>query len=233
MEQTTLENDIQYVPITLDSQLPYIPEATLKTNTESSEEYVEQSSTTDLEGTTPDPRENEIDVGDEDIEDIRNMLDLYKFENDKNSSNEDYVIPLRIIIPAAHIHYDKENNNSHEVNEYIVLRTDDVDYHEHIANHPKTTLHEYKPDDSEANVNFNIGKKTISEVAEKVNGPVFVNKERTLIYKIFKSYNVTVSMAFDEVESIDFDIEKQTDTKIERDVKSHYELLKKWLSYKF
>jgi hypothetical protein len=183
---------------------------------------------------TIDPTENEIDVGSEDIEDITNMLDLYKLENDKDSTTDNFIIPLRIIIPVNHIHYN-DNNTSHELNEYIVLKTDDEDYHEHIVSQPKTILQEYNANvtNKDMDVSLKIGNKTITEIVEKLKSPVFANREHTLIYKILKSYNISETVGFDELETVDFDIEKTVEMKIERDVKSHYELLKKWLSYKF
>lgn len=49
-----------------------------------------------------------------------------------NKLDENYVIPLRIILPIAHIHASSENDTFSQFN-YMILKVNDTAYHEHFA----------------------------------------------------------------------------------------------------
>lgn len=75
---------------------------------------------------------------------VRNENEIFKFSTPatdistlddstetESSSYASYVIPIKIILPIEHVHR-SEKNDSFERFNYILLKTDDVSYHEHI-----------------------------------------------------------------------------------------------------
>lgn len=52
-------------------------------------------------------------------------------ENNDSTSDAPYVIPLKIILPVEHVHKSAANNSYVRYN-YILLKVDDIAYHEHI-----------------------------------------------------------------------------------------------------
>lgn len=72
----------------------------------------------------------------------RNANEIFKYNTAINASIDDvienestsdapYVIPLKIILPVEHVHKSKTNNTFVRYN-YILLKVDDITYHEHI-----------------------------------------------------------------------------------------------------
>lgn len=51
--------------------------------------------------------------------------------NSDSTSDAPYIIPLKIILPVEHVHKSKTNNSYVRYN-YILLKVDDITYHEHI-----------------------------------------------------------------------------------------------------
>lgn len=49
----------------------------------------------------------------------------------ESSSDAAYVVPLKIILPVEHVHKSSKNDSFERFN-YILLKVDDVSYHEHI-----------------------------------------------------------------------------------------------------
>lgn len=77
------------------------------------------------------------------IDHSRNANEIFKFNAGNNTGIDDgiendstsdapYVIPLKIILPVEHVHKSKTNNSFVRYN-YILLKVDDITYHEHIA----------------------------------------------------------------------------------------------------
>lgn len=52
---------------------------------------------------------------------------------DSSESNEAYEIPLKIILPVAHVHAHAQGNGTFERFNYILLKVNDSAYHEHFA----------------------------------------------------------------------------------------------------
>lgn len=75
------------------------------------------------------------------IDRSRNANDIFKFNTSIDdggtaadmdpTSDAPYVIPLKIILPVEHVHKSKTNNSYIRYN-YILLKVDDIAYHEHI-----------------------------------------------------------------------------------------------------
>lgn len=78
------------------------------------------------------------------IDGNRNDNEIFKFNlphstsiidddtDTESSSYASYVVPLKIILPIEHVHK-SEKNNSYERFNYILLKVDDANYHEHIS----------------------------------------------------------------------------------------------------
>lgn len=169
----------------------------------------------------------EMGSGDEgDIEDITNLLN--STNSMENNLDDEFLMPIKIIIPALHIHYDNETDK-YLIHERVVLKTDDANYHEHIPLKPFESLMEVKLDDIPSSQNTSNSMDSLFQRANSTK--LYLNSHRNLVYRILKNYNSTGIL---ELEFLEFDLEKKTSIlELKKDVKKHYELLKKYLTWKF
>lgn len=58
----------------------------------------------------------------------------------ESSSYASYVVPLKIILPVEHVHKSQKSNSFERYN-YILLKVDDVSYHEHIHSDTREILY--------------------------------------------------------------------------------------------
>lgn len=166
----------------------------------------------------------------DDIEDISNVLNSSLLQMMQVEKDQGFLIPIKIIIPSLHMHYDKENDK-YLLYENVVFKTDDSEYHEHAPQNPVALLNEVKSDDVSKlqNSSLALNLKTIFKKAK--SDKIYMNSYGNSVFKILKSYNYS---KITELDYVDFDVEKTSAVlDVKRDVKKHYELLKKWLGWRF
>lgn len=166
-----------------------------------------------------------------DEEDIENINDLIDNANNlnplsSNSSTTENVttLPLRIIIPSEHVHFDDKSQNYYKY-EHIILRSDDNNYHEHF-NDVETLL----DIDSERLGNFTgkifVGNNSISDIKSLSSEKILVNR----FGYFFKLAKERGEKTF-EITPLEFDVIKVPPYTQIYGVKQHYQQLNKWLNY--
>lgn len=88
--------------------------------------------------------DNENTITKMSTENITKTADLFNIINDE-SDDSAYIIPIKIILPAPHIHARPDNGTFEQFN-YILLQTNDSAYHAHLANDKPDILY---PEQSE------------------------------------------------------------------------------------
>lgn len=80
-------------------------------------------------------------IATENITKTTDLLDLINDESDDSA----YIIPIKIILPAPHIHAGPDNGTFQQFN-YILLQTNDSAYHAHLANDKPDILYPQQPE---------------------------------------------------------------------------------------
>ncbi|XP_001649580.2 uncharacterized protein LOC5565239 [Aedes aegypti] len=207
------------------------------------EEYSEVVSTTD-EPTVVQQSSNITEVNATDSEED------YPFAN-FNPSGPELVLPLKIIIPAIHIHYDQpKENNSYEKYSYVVFQSDNPSVHQHgVGNDSpveQSSLREVSlTNETTANSTLRvIGVDwPLAQLYEILNTTtVFYDERTTQVYQKLARYNAS---GFDELEEISVssqyaawkrrqaDLAEQAKTEKRHFIRKHYERLIQWLSWQF
>lgn len=144
-------------------------------------------------------------------------------------SDDNYSIPLKIILPVEHLHQNSIDETYSKYN-YIVLKSDDSDYHEHLTQDPPIEFEDVlKDDDLNA-------KEWLNSLGEE-GKELYVNQGGQ-IYQLLKEYYIEGQRdSFKEVELVETDIirdePKITDLAKETDIRRHYEYLVQWLTWQF
>ncbi|XP_021712557.1 uncharacterized protein LOC110681097, partial [Aedes aegypti] len=207
------------------------------------EEYSEVVTTTD-EPTVVQQSSNITEVNATDSEED------YPFAN-FNPSGPELVLPLKIIIPAIHIHYDQpKENNSYEKYSYVVFQSDNPSVHQHgVGNDSpveQSSLREVSlTNETTANSTLRvIGVDwPLAQLYEILNTTtVFYDERTTQVYQKLARYNAS---GFDELEEISVssqyaawkrrqaDLAEQAKTEKRHFIRKHYERLIQWLSWQF
>lgn len=143
--------------------------------------------------------------------------------------NDNYSIPLRIILPVEHLHYNSAEETYSKYN-YVVLNTNDQSFHGHL-------------EDDEPSEMENVLNDKESNAQELLNGLDEQAKELYIsqtgqIYQLLKEYYVKGQReGFKEVALLDTDIirdePKITNMNKVTDIRRHYEYLVQWLTWQF
>lgn len=160
------------------------------------------------------------------------------------------VLPLKIIIPAIHIHYDQpKENNSYDKYSYVVFQSDNPSVHQHgSGGHVKdeSLLREVPlANDASANDTLRVigFDWTLSQLNKILNTTVvFYDDRTTQVYRKLARYNAS---GFDELEEVSVssqyaawkrhqaDRVEQAKTEKRHFIRKHYERLIQWLSWQF
>jgi hypothetical protein len=198
------------------------------TNTEN------MSSTEDVESTTALLETiTELDVTstklllneDEDIENINDLIDnANNLDSLSLNGTDNMTLPLRIIIPSEHVHFDDKSENYYKY-EHIILKSDDNNYHEHF-NDVETLL----GIDNKRLGNFTgkifVGNNSISDIKSMSGEKILVNRFG-YFYKLSKERGEKTF----EITPLEFDVIKDPPYTQIYGVKQHYQQLNKWLNY--
>lgn len=175
-----------------------------------------------------------IDIETDDVENIEDLLDNSNTLNlSGQDGDSDFNVPMRIIIPSIHMHYDDKTQEYWKYDQFV-LKTGNKSYHDHLQNGEK--LFEYKKDqENPQNLTiFNdkvfVGNRSIKEIQKtaRVN-KIFLDR-RGKAYKIHKEIVGTENVY--ELLPVDFDVVKVAPVQQLYGVKHHYEKLNRWLMFK-
>lgn len=147
-----------------------------------------------------------------------------------DGNNDDFAIPLRIILPVEHVHHDPIKDSYMKYN-YIVLNTNDENVHDHVGEHESVQRIE---DVTEYTQRHDL----LNEIGNS-GTELFVNKAGQ-IYQLLKEYQLTAldsAIEFKEVSLLETDIvrDKPTITHINQsmNLRKHYDQLIQWLTWQF
>nr|XP_029716315.1 uncharacterized protein LOC115259675 [Aedes albopictus] len=214
---------------------------------ESEEASVEEYS--EVVTTTDEPTLTQLSTNITEVNETDSAED-YPFANFSPSGPE-LVLPLKIIIPAIHIHYDQpKENNSYDKYSYVVFQSDNPSVHQHGSG-PETTeemssLREVAlTNDTTANSTLRvIGVDwPLAQLHEILNvTTVFYDERMSQVYQKLARYNAS---GFDELEEVSVssqyaawkrrqeDRAEQAKTEKRHFIRKHYERLIQWLSWQF
>lgn len=140
------------------------------------------------------------------------------------NGTENETLPLRIIIPTDHVHFDSKSQNYYKY-KHIILRSDDNNYHEHF-NDVETLL----DIDNEGLGNFTgnifVGNKSINDIKSLSSDKILANRFG-YFYKLEKERGKNIY----EISPLEFDVIKDPPYTQINGVRQHYQQLNKWLNY--
>ncbi|XP_063706861.1 uncharacterized protein LOC134835817 [Culicoides brevitarsis] len=197
-------------------------------------------STTEIESPTttlsPDIIENELNY-DWKVAESENIIPRVADSSTEFAFNESMIeeddsnfsIPLRIILPVEHLHYNKAEDTYSKYN-YVVLNTDDQSEHKHL-DHDEPIEMENVLKDKQSNA-----KELLNELDEQAK-ELYISQTGQ-IYQLLKEYYVKGQKeSLKEVALLDTSITweepKITNTPAVKDLRRHYELLVMWLTWQF
>lgn len=174
-----------------------------------------------------------IDIDTDDVENIEDLLDNSNTLNHSHFENGYYEIPLRIIIPSIHMHFDNKSQMYWKYDQ-IVLKTDNQSYHDHLQR-------------GEQLIEISKTKWNLSNITS-IDERIFVgNRSFNEIQSLAKSDKIFVSRQgksfiidkelvdgekMYELSPIEFDVTKVSPVQKIFGVRHHYEQLNRWLLYK-
>lgn len=173
-----------------------------------------------------------IDIDTDEVENIEELLDNVNSLNHSPSDPDDMNLPLRIVIPSVHMHFE-EKSQSYWKYEQFVLKTDNQSYHEHLQNgemlleirNDKWNLENITSLDE-----IFVGNRSFEDVLKVANTKsVFVDRVGKS-YKIHKKL-IGSGVVFEMI-PVEFDVVKLTPVRKLYGVRQHYEQLNKWLMFK-
>lgn len=170
---------------------------------------------------------NIIDFQDESISGDDELINLLTpLPNNMNANNEtmldnsNFVIPIKITIPMEHVHYYVENDTFVKYN-YVVLKTDDESYHQHLTSDSGEILYELSVNNESITVNksgnieyienmlniTDLRKKLMNKSINLNNTQIYVNEKNGEMYEKMKHHHLNDNV-FDELSLIEIDIQK-------------------------
>lgn len=174
-----------------------------------------------------------IDIDTDEIENIEDLLDNSNSLNHSQQESSDYEIPLRIVIPSMHMHYDNKTQNYWKYDQ-IVLMTGNQSYHDHLQNGEK--LLEIQSDRrnfeniTEIDAKIFVGNRSFSDIQAVAQSKQVFADRLGKSYKIHKEF--ISGEKFFELVPVDFDIVKVNPVQKIYGVRHHYEQLNRWLMFK-
>lgn len=174
-----------------------------------------------------------IDIDTDEIENIEDMLDNSNALSQSREDLSDVELPIRIIIPSVHIHFDEESQNYWKY-EQFVLKTGSQSFHEHLQGGEK--LLEIKEAGASlknvttVDAKIFVGNRSLNDIKQ------LAKAEKIFVDRSGKSYAIgkaLVSIAnVYEIIPVEFDIVKDSPTHQMFGVRHHYEQLNRWLQFK-
>ncbi|CRK98043.1 CLUMA_CG011412, isoform A [Clunio marinus] len=165
-----------------------------------------------------------IDIDTDEVENIEDLLDNSNNINHSHRESSDFDLPLRIIIPSVHMHFDNETQNYWKY-EHIVMKTDNYSYHDHLQNGERLLK---MPDESWKLENITNTDLGIFVGNRSFNDILRIAKSKQIFFdRLGKSYRIekehTTGGKFFELLPIDFDVMKLPPVRAIYGVRHHYE----------
>ena len=173
-----------------------------------------------------------IDIDTDDVENIEDLLDNSNaLKREKQDRKFDFDLPLRIIIPSIHMHFDNKTQNYWKYDQFV-LKTGNPSYHDHLQNGDK--LFEIKRNQTNFDINIEekifVGNRSIKDIQKTSKSDKMFMDRSGKTYKIHKEI-VGIEKVY-ELIPVEFDIVKVAPTQQIFGVKHHYEQLNRWLMFK-
>lgn len=198
--------------------------------TSSTQHFTVESAT---EETTFMPNIPVIDLDTDDVENIEDLLDVSNRLTNSQRDSSEMVLPLRIVIPSVHMHFDNKTQNYWKYDQ-IVLKTDNATYHNHLnQGEMLIELHDERwslDNITNRDARLFVGNKSLHDIQATAQA------DKIFIDRVGKSYKIQNELVGSEnvyeMIPIDFDIEKVTPYQQVFGVRHHYEQLNRWLMFK-
>ena len=174
-----------------------------------------------------------IDIETDEVENIEDLLDNSNNMNQKPRDSIEMTLPLRIIIPLVHMHFNNQSQNYWKYDQFV-LKTDNQSYHGHLQ-------------DGERLLEINKGQANLQNVTS-IESKIFVGNrslhdiqtvaktDRIFIDQSGRTYKILKELIgaenVYEIIPVDFDIVQVTLSNKMSGVRLHYEQLNRWLMFK-
>jgi hypothetical protein len=173
-----------------------------------------------------------IDIDTDEIENIEDLLDNSNALSQSEGDESDVELPIRIIIPSMHIHYDEQGESYWKYDQFV-LKTGNQSFHEHLQGGEK--LLEVKEEGASLknatslDAKIFVGKKSLNDIRRVAKAKrIFVDRSGKS-YAIGKAL-VSIADVY-EVVPVDFDIVKDPPAHQLFGVQHHYNKLNRWLNF--
>lgn len=173
-----------------------------------------------------------IDIDTDEVENIEELLDNVNSLNQSPSDLDDMNLPLRIVVPSVHMHFDQKTQTYWKYDQFV-LKTDNQSYHEHLKNgemlleirNDKWNLQNITSLDE-----IFVGNRSFHDVL------AVANTENIFIDRLGKSYKIHKQLVCTEdvyeMIPVEFDVIKDLPVPKIYGVRNHYEQLNKYLMFK-
>ena len=173
-----------------------------------------------------------IDIDTDDVENIEDLLDNSNALITSNEDgNSDFELPLRIIIPSVHMHFDNKTQTYWKYDQFV-LKTGNLSYHDHLQNGEK--LFEIKINQSNININIDekifVGNRSIKDIQKSSSSDRIFMDRSGKAYKIHKEIVGIENVC--ELIPVEFDVVKMAPVQQIFGVNHHYQQLSRWLLFK-
>lgn len=174
-----------------------------------------------------------IDIDTDEVENIEDLLDNLNYLGDSKMDSVEGELPLRIIIPSMHMHYDNKTQNYWKYDQFV-LKTGNQSYHDHLQNGEKLIeIHSGKwnlENITSIDSKIFVGNRTFKDILN------IAEKDQIFVDRSGKSYKIHKELVsgnnFYELVPVDFDIVKMHPVQKIFGVRHHYEQLNRWLLFK-
>lgn len=175
-----------------------------------------------------------IDIDTDEVENIEDLLDnLNTLNNSNRQKNFDFELPLRIIIPSIHMHFDNQTQDYWKYDQFV-LKTGNHTFHGHLQNGEKLIEVQKDrwnlPNITSIDEKIFVGNRSFHDIQKVAKAEKIYVDRVGKTYKIHKEL-VGVENVFELVQ-IEFDIVKVAPVQQLYGVRHHYEKLNRWLMFK-
>lgn len=188
--------------------------------------------TTDVQSSSL-PSASIMDIDTDDVENIEDLLDNSNNLNQLPRDSSEMILPLRIIIPSVHMHFDQYSQSYWKYDQFV-LKTDNGTYHDHLQNGER--LFEIKKDQknfqniTSMETKIFVGNRSLHDIQEVAQTDQIFLDRHGRTFKINKELTGVENMF--EIIPVNFDVIQVTLANKIFGVRHHYEKLNRWLMFK-
>lgn len=174
-----------------------------------------------------------IDIDTDEVENIEDLLDRANSLNNSGHTSAENELPLRIVIPSIHMHFDNQTQNFWKYDQFV-LKTGNESYHEHLQQ--GESLIEIGGDNWKLENITSMDSKVFVGNRSFQDIKVGAKADKIFVDRVGKTYKINKrilgSKNIFEIVPVDFDLIKVTPLKTLEGVRHHYEQLNRWLLFK-